>query len=156
MSKTLYIIRGISGSGKTTRAKELASSKDCSYFEADQYFTQNGHYQFSPDKLSAAHKWCFENTCSYLQQNNFAIVSNTFTQIWEMKKYIDFALKKGIDVVIFEAQGNYSNVHGVSEEMVQKQRDRFEPLSLISRWIQQTYPNFKIDSSTQLISIKHD
>jgi thymidylate kinase len=56
---TLYIIRGVSGSGKTTYAKELAAKVKCAHLETDMYFTfRDGdecEYRFNPSLLPKAH-----------------------------------------------------------------------------------------------------
>lgn len=45
--KTLYLIRGVSGAGKSTFAKQLAKSIGIDFYEADQYFYRNGKYEFT-------------------------------------------------------------------------------------------------------------
>ena len=56
--KTLYIIRGIAGSGKTTFANTIVDS--IAVCEADQYFVdkETGEYKFNPDEIKIAHQWC--------------------------------------------------------------------------------------------------
>lgn len=54
----LYMIIGISGSGKSTFAKSLASKENIKYFEADQYFEKDGEYLFDRAQLGKAHGWC--------------------------------------------------------------------------------------------------
>jgi hypothetical protein len=54
------------------------------------------------------------------------IVSNTFTRLWEMRNYIDYALEKGHKVRIITCTGLYQNVHGLTDEQVAKQRARFQ------------------------------
>jgi len=127
MNKTLYIVRGVSGSGKTTFAKELAERYACRYFEADMFFVRvDGAYTFNPAKLSEAHEWCFEQVRMEVCDEYDVIVSNTFTRLWEMRKYIDLALDHGYQVRIVTCTGRYENIHGLTEEMVEKQRARFQ------------------------------
>ncbi|MEG1581928.1 MAG: hypothetical protein RR334_02065, partial [Clostridia bacterium] len=63
--KKIIIIRGISGSGKTTFAIKLKSlfaerGEDCEICEADDYFTgTDGQYNFNPNLLSQAHNACY-------------------------------------------------------------------------------------------------
>jgi 50S ribosomal subunit-associated GTPase HflX len=56
------------------------------------------------------------------------VVSNTFTQEWEMKEYYKLAEKYGYKVfsVIMENRHGGVNEHGVPEEKLQAMRDRFE------------------------------
>jgi adenylate kinase family enzyme len=61
----LILIRGISGSGKTTHAKELLKENHTlSHYEADMYFYKNGKYKFDPNKLNLAHHLCKTQTDS--------------------------------------------------------------------------------------------
>jgi predicted kinase len=123
----LILIRGISGSGKTTHAKELIKENPTlSHYEADMYFYRNGKYQFDPSKLKQAHHWCKTQTENDLQNGKSVIVSNTFTQKWEMEPYIQLARKYDADIVIKKATGNYQNVHGVPDEVLEKMRSRWE------------------------------
>jgi predicted kinase len=56
------------------------------------------------------------------------IVSNTFTQEWEMKPYIDLANQYGYTIftIIVENRHGNSSVHNVPEETMVKMKDRFE------------------------------
>jgi predicted kinase len=56
------------------------------------------------------------------------VVSNTFTQEWEMQSYIDLAKKYGYQVttLIVENRHGNSNVHNVPAETLDRMRQRFE------------------------------
>ena len=115
----LVLIRGLPGSGKTTIAKSMAGYK---HFEADMYHIVDGVYLFDFNSIKKAHQWCQENTFSELEKGNYVVVSNTFTELWEMQPYIDF----GYDYSIIVAKGEFENIHGVPEEVLKKMTDRFE------------------------------
>ena len=86
MNKTVYIIRGPSGSGKTTLAKQLCAENNI--FEADQYFTQDGVYEFDPSKLTDAHADCFARFRSaVIEERGPLAVSNTSTRLHEYFRY---------------------------------------------------------------------
>lgn len=130
MEKTLYIVRGIPGSGKSTFAKTLGGT----HFETDEFFMVDGEYKFDPTKLKEAHRWCQDsvNTAMILNHtaglNNVIVVSNTFTQEWEMEPYFQMADTYGYKVfsVIVENRHGGINTHGVPEDKLQAMRDRFE------------------------------
>ena len=125
--KTLYIVRGVSGSGKTTFAKELAERFACRYFEADMYFVRvDGAYTFNPAMLPKAHEWCLNAVRDEIRAGYDVIVSNTFTREWEMQEYIRAALLHDYTVRVITCTGRYQNVHGLTEAMVAKQVARFE------------------------------
>ena len=130
MEKILYIVRGIPGSGKSTFAKTLGGK----HFETDNFFMVDGEYKFDVTKLKAAHEWCQNsvNTAMILNittdLNNTIVVSNTFTQEWEMKPYFDMAETYGYRVfsLIVENRHGGVNQHGVPEDKLQIMKNRFE------------------------------
>ncbi|WP_067587289.1 ATP-binding protein [Endozoicomonas ascidiicola] len=121
----LILIRGVPGSGKTTKAKKEYPNHVL--YEADQYFTDlKGNYVFDPKKIQDAHKWCQAKAKMSLNAGKNVVVANTFTRIWEMKPYLMMAKRLGCQVKVIEATGNYKNVHGVPDEKVEQMRERFE------------------------------
>lgn len=134
MSKTLFIIRGLPGSGKSSFANHMWSSYVIC--EADKYFyDREGNYNFDATKLYQAHMWCQEQVEIYMKDNDAVsqyypeiVLSNTSTTEKEMQPYIDLAEKYGYKVVslIVENRHGSKNLHGCSEETVEKMRNRFE------------------------------
>lgn len=124
----LILIRGLSGSGKTTYAKKLmAEDPNLSHYEADMYFHDNeGKYVFNPKLLPKAHAWCKNQTEKDLRNGKSVIVSNTFTQRWEIAPYIELGKQYGATVIIKKATGTYKNVHGVPDDAVAKMKTRWE------------------------------
>ncbi len=131
----LILVRGIPGSGKSTLARDLmnyylreyGNIQYVNHFEADQYFVdEQGKYNFDAAKLNQAHNWCIEQTRECLEHGDTVIVSNTFTTKRELKPYFDMAREFGIVPVVYLAQNQFKNVHGVPEEKLQKMRDRFQ------------------------------
>ena len=130
MEKVLYIVRGIPGSGKSTFAKSLGGT----HFEADMFFMKDGEYKFDMFKLKDAHKWCQDsvNTAMILNTtadlNKTIVVSNTFTQEWEMKPYFELAEVHGYKVfsIIIENRHGGVNEHNVPEEVLSSMKNRFE------------------------------
>lgn len=123
--KELFLLRGLPGCGKSTLAKSLAGC----HVEADMYFMKDGEYKFDASKLPEAHKFCQDKTASYMYANwSRVVVSNTFTQEWEMKAYYELAKKYGYTVfsLIVENRHDGVNEHGVPEEALQRMENRFE------------------------------
>ena len=128
--KELFLLRGLPGSGKSTLAKSL----DGIHIEADQFFMIDGEYRFDVSKLKEAHNNCLSRVKSYMyiysskENSERIVVSNTFTQEWEMKPYFELAEKNGYRVysLIVENRHGGVNVHGVPDDKVQQMRDRFE------------------------------
>jgi predicted kinase len=128
--KTLVLIRGLPGSGKSTLARALREAcAATAHWETDMYFTDDmGKYTFDASKLSEAHEWCQEAVSECLGSYTFdtVIVSNTFTQRWEMEAYFEIAKHYGAQVVILECKNQYGSIHGVPEKVIQRMRDRWE------------------------------
>ena len=130
MEKILFIVRGLPGSGKSTFAKTLGGK----HFETDNFFMVDGEYKFDVTKLKAAHEWCQNsvNTAMILNittdLNSIIVVSNTFTQEWEMKPYFDMAETYGYRVftLIVENRHGGVNQHGVPEDKLEIMKNRFE------------------------------
>lgn len=126
MEKVLFIVRGLPGSGKTTLAKQLTAN----VFEADHYFYDNdGNYNFIPSEIKEAHKECQEFVGHAMESNIEKIaVSNTFTQEWEMKPYINLAKEHGYKVftIVVENRHGGINVHNVPEDKIEQMANRFE------------------------------
>jgi predicted kinase len=126
--KTLILLRGIPGSGKSTLAKTLVN-KDYCHKEADMFFVDSeGNYKFEPSKIKDAHRWCQEEVDFLMKyEHSPLVVSNTFTQEWEMDAYYQLAEKYGYTVfsVIIENRHGGVNEHGVPDEKLEQMRARF-------------------------------
>lgn len=139
------IMRGVSGSGKSTRAKELLKE----FFEtnpdgqalicsADDFFMNHatGNYEFNSKLLSQAHAWCRGKFTACLELGlDLVILDNTNTQYWEFQPYVELAKEFGYKVNLnrvgklddssLKTYAN-RNKHGVPLEVIQKQAKRFE------------------------------
>ena len=124
--KKLLIVRGISGSGKSTFVEDLVSD-DIEWCEADWYFGSFDNYKFDHTKLKDAHAWCQCQIESHMKNGTEkVVVSNTFTTEREMKPYLNLAEKYGYTVftVVVEKRNENKDVHNVPEETRQKQAER--------------------------------
>jgi len=127
--KELFLLRGLPGSGKSTLAKMLVGDKDYCHKEADMYFVDgDGNYKFDVTSLRDAHSWCQEEVEFLMKYEHKVVVSNTFTQEWEMLPYYDLAKKYGYRVhsLIVENRHGGVNEHGVQEDKIKLMKNRFE------------------------------
>ena len=131
--KNLYLLRGLPGSGKSTLANQFGDT----HFEADMYFiNENGEYIFNGADIKKAHQWCqsqvelamIQNHITYGLDSSDIIVSNTFTQEWEMEPYYKLAESYGYKVfsLIVENRHGGENIHGAPADKIQAMKDRFE------------------------------
>ncbi len=135
MKPVLIIVRGVSGSGKSTFADFLVNNIMqkldfyCDYrqpqkFEADQWFVDNDE-PWNPRYHATAHEWCMTEVKKSLQDGFITIVSNTTTTKKEIDPYIKIATDLGVQYFVLTADGNYQNVHGVDNAKVERQASRF-------------------------------
>ena len=131
--KNLYLLRGLPGSGKSTLANQFGDT----HFEADMYFiNESGEYLFNGADIKKAHQWCQSQVELTMIQNHITddldssdiIVSNTFTQEWEMEPYYKLAETYGYRVfsLIVENRHGGENIHGAPADKIQIMKDRFE------------------------------
>ena len=123
--KELFLLRGVPGAGKSTLAKSLGGM----HIESDKYFMDGDEYKFDPSKLKDAHTWC-QNAVRVWAKNSVEkiVVSNTFTQEWEMDYYFELAKEHGYRVysLIVENRHGNKDVHNVPEEKLLQMKQRFE------------------------------
>jgi len=123
--KTLILVRGLPGSGKSTFAKMLGGK----HIEADMFFMKDGEYKFDVTKLKDAHLWCQSMVGTWMvDEEEKIVVSNTFTQEWEMEAYYEWAKDFNYNVVslIVENRHGGINEHGVPDEKLDQMEKRFQ------------------------------
>jgi predicted kinase len=128
---TVYILRGVPGSGKSTWAKQNGPGVIVS---ADQYFMQGGVYKFDPKKIPLAHQRCFRNFIDIVtadRKPERVFVDNTNTSAWELAPYLlaGEAYDWNVEIVTFHIDPRVAagrNVHGVPEKGVMAMMQRLE------------------------------
>ena len=134
---TLYIIRGLPGSGKTTLADNICdkineTEAKAIRVEADQFFeASNGHtilYNFDRRFLGAAHDEAYGRTMRYLREGKSVAAANTFSTQREVNRYLRGVERCGlkVDVQIIKCEGRFSSLHGVPRRAIEKMRSRWE------------------------------
>lgn len=118
----LILVRGLPGSGKTTFAKSLGIF----HVEQDMRFMSDGEYRWSKDRVPDSVRFCRTAAKLAMLEKMDVVVSNTFTRVWEMEWYLDFAKYNGYDIFVRKADGNFGSVHNVPESSLIAMRDRWE------------------------------
>ena len=125
MKKSLIIIRGIPGCGKSSFA-DLLPGHTCT---ADDYHMVDGKYVWKQENAHIAHIEC-QKKCERLMKMGSDIikVANTSTTMKEMQPYYDLAEKYGYMVfsIVVENRHNGVNEHNVPEETLKKMVERFD------------------------------
>jgi len=106
---TLYLIRGLPHTGKTTLARTLIeqSSVPISHWEFDQFFMDpvTGIYDFRPELVGMAHDYAYGNAMSSLVKGFPVVVSNCMSTQREVDRYMRGADKVGVAVKVIERRG---------------------------------------------------
>lgn len=141
--KKLIIMRGVSGSGKSSLARDIAEKGGGNIYGSDDFFDHDGRYEFDVNLLHRAHEWNQERVKKALRRGeSLIIVDNTNTRAWEMAPYVKMGKDFGYDIEIREPdwspelkneEGKWNfdalsgkNTHGVSDDILQKMIDRYE------------------------------
>ncbi|XP_069780987.1 NEDD4-binding protein 2 isoform X2 [Narcine bancroftii] len=161
MPKVLFLMRGLPGSGKSTLARMLVQQgPNGIILSTDDYFYQNGNYQFNPNFIGEAHQWNQKRAKEAMEKGfTPVIIDNTNTQSWEMKPYIIMAFKHNYKVAFREPNTWWKfkprelerrNVHGVSKEKIKTILDHYERHVTISTVMASSQPTFPEKKAVEL------
>lgn len=146
MAPSVYIMRGIPGSGKSTWIRnqwfadgERDPTAKVVVCSADAYF--GNPYKFDFTKLGAAHTACFDKFIKALTANNGydIVVDNTNTTVKEMTRYYEVARAANYPVVIVNMDCDPSvagerNAHGVPLNKVWEMFNRLAAHPTPTHW----------------------
>tara|TARA_Y100001956_G_scaffold82973_1_gene107632 strand:- start:34712 stop:35737 length:1026 start_codon:yes stop_codon:yes gene_type:complete len=126
----ILFVRGESGCGKSTLANILEKRlNNAIVIEADNYwYDKSGNYNFDIKLIKDAHQWAMNEAQEAYRKGMLPIISNTSTRTWEMEQYIT-AIDSGLtlsDAIFVRAEGGTGNTHGVPDDIVAKQIERYE------------------------------
>ena len=143
--KVLVIMRGVSGSGKSTKSRQIAGPKGV-VLSTDDFWGDN--YDFDASKIGEAHAWNQDRAKKAMQQGLSPIViDNTNLSAWEPKPYVIAAKEYGYriefgepDTKIWEKTKEANkllrelsqtlsklNTHGVPAEIIMKMITQYVP-----------------------------
>jgi predicted kinase len=131
IQKSLILLRGLPGAGKSTLAGVLSENNTYPVFSVDDFFTDEitGEYVFNFNDNHLAYKQCEELSRDAMNQSITKIfVHNTFTMDWEIEPYFKLAseFNYALFVVTVENYHTHKNTHGVSDEQLQKMAEKYK------------------------------
>lgn len=135
--RKLIIMRGLPGSGKSTKARALAEQHGGQVFSTDDYFVgADGVYRFDGKRIAAAHEWNQERARSAMRDGvPCVIIDNTNTQAWEAREYCVAGTFHAYEIEFCEADTPWAfdppvlaqkNAHGCPLEAIERMLDRWE------------------------------
>lgn len=124
----LTFVRGLPGSGKSTKAKTIAAKEKAIHLETDMFWGEP--YSFDYRHLDLAHEWCRMSVAKALYNGHRVVVANTFVNRQEFLPYLRLAVRfeRAIDLV--ECTGQYNNIHNVPEHAIDRMKRKWEAIDL--------------------------
>ncbi|MCC7233078.1 MAG: ATP-binding protein [Bacteroidia bacterium] len=128
--KSLILLRGLPGSGKSSFAKLISENDTYPVFSVDDFFTsaESGTYRFDYMDNHKAYALCEKNTRESMHAGKKKIiVDNTFTMAWETEPYFRLAAEHGYSVYVLTVENYHGNknVHGITEEQMKLMADKY-------------------------------
>jgi predicted kinase len=154
MSK-LILMRGVSGGGKSTLARQLAAQyAGAVIYSTDDYFIVEGVYKFELSQLGLNHSLNQHRVEQAMADGvPCIIVDNTNLQAWEMKPYVEAAIKFAYDVEFQELptisleelmerqQARIAIGKALSADIIQRMLSRYEPAMTVDKVLASQPPN---------------
>jgi AAA domain len=145
--KSVILLSGISGVGKSHCAELLLNQSQGLKVSADHYFLTHGEYRFDPYKLGEAHAQCFRQFIEFCQKSDLSqiIVDNTNLTAWELAPYVLAAEAYGWDseiiTLVCKQEADLElcalrNIHQVSLQSLRRQQEKLLRRELPSHWKQ--------------------
>ena len=136
--KTLYIVRGLPGEGKSTLAKKLVGGNIEQVCENDNFWFIDGEYNYDPDMTHIAGWWCWGEVFKKLRTYDKVAVANTFVQKKYIIGYIEECKKLEINVIITRPKNKWKgntvecfakNIHNVPLPIIMRMKDQYEEMT---------------------------
>ena len=129
----VFIMRGIPGSGKSTRAREIAGSTGVIHSTDDFFYGEDGEYKYNSFLLEENHRKNFLRFRESLREGiPVVIVDNTNLKKRDYFPYLTEATKFGYGVRIIRMPhpepvvAASRNIHGITEPIINAMISRFE------------------------------
>lgn len=125
----LVIIRGLPGSGKSTRAKQ--EFPDYLHYEPDHLFCDTqGRYRFDAQLFKSACRWVEKMTDFALARQENVVVTDVFARLTDIEPYRKLAEAHGAKFQVLTCQERYGSTHRVPVTIIERMRAEFEDANI--------------------------
>jgi predicted kinase len=131
-SGTMYVMRGLPGSGKTTMARTLSKH----VYATDDFWMKDGEYVFDKERLKEAHRWNVDRVEDVLKKDiSPVVVDNTNLEPCDIKPYLLLAMEYHYSLILVEPETPWKydvavlvekNVHHLGEGVMKKKIKQFK------------------------------
>lgn len=121
----LTIIRGLPGSGKSTKAAALG----CFHVESDMYCIHNGIYKWAEDTVLGSLDFRYKMVDNAMKFGCDIVVTGTFPTISELSVFVDLGKSYGYTVNVCKCVGSYVSLHKPPLNFIKKLNDIWENFS---------------------------
>lgn len=132
--KKLVIMRGLPGSGKSGKAKQLVGNGII--HSTDDFFVENGVYVFDYNNVSKFHYFNFLSSVRSMQRGiSPIIIDNTNILAQHCLNYVESGRMYGYEIIVVEPDTPWAfdieelmkrNTHGVPRETMVEMLDQYE------------------------------
>ena len=136
--KKMIIMRGISGSGKSTKARALGESGVV--LGSDDFW--GPEYNFDKSKIGEAHQWNQMRVLDALQKGiSPIVVDNTNVAMYEIRPYVEMAIKHDYEIDFQEPETSWK----FDAEQLAKRNQHNVPIDVIESMLERWDADFTID-----------
>lgn len=129
MGVSIYVFRGLPGSGKSTAAKQLAAAIGGIHIEADAFlYNEEGVYEWTHERHSAALARVQAEAREALTSGKPVVLAQVFPTHASMQWVRNLSAEFGAPLFIATMRGIHGSIHNVPQDVVADMAARFKDI----------------------------